>query len=150
MKYPVSSCVWSVSTPKERTNICPHSARPLKVDRRPTQTRMTALITPLNSKAPVRERKPAGGVLSRMNFGMGESKLATVMLKTKAMAAPMHCRKRTMADLNEKACTAGANSSELVFIATSLFLRISDWQRGWPKAEHGGVNPRPESSAGCH
>ncbi|HLO16847.1 MAG TPA: hypothetical protein VK206_18580 [Anaerolineales bacterium] len=65
----------------------------MKLERRATHKRMSPLKTPLNSSATGKEKNPVGSVLSRMNFGMGESKLAIIMLTIKAMIAPSHWKR---------------------------------------------------------
>jgi hypothetical protein len=55
---------------------------------------------------------------------------AAIMLRMNATNALIHCRKKARMVLNEKLFIAGADLSKMVFMATSLFLKVGKRQRG--------------------
>ena len=135
-KYEVSICVWKICARYEKTNNAPASAKPFKLERRAAQIRIVALTAPFKSMAADPDMNPVSGIFSMMNCGIGEMMLAAIMLRMKAMKAPIHCRKRERADLNEMVFMAGVDLSEMVFMRISLFLKICERQCSQPKAEH--------------
>ena len=61
-----------------------------RLERRAAQMRIVALTAPLKSMAADPDMNPVSGIFSMMNCGSGEMMFAAIMLRMKAMKAPIH------------------------------------------------------------